>query len=101
MKPLLDDAPRRFGGTWAKVEIFLGLASAGLGLFLGGWAVSRSEADLLFATVGLVLFVLGGYLALAGQRSHVYRSNMELEDRLINRLSGSQEKRSNPDEHPH
>ena len=63
---------------WAKLEIFLGLAAAGLGLLLGGWAVGRPEPDWLAAGAGLALFVLGGYLALAGHRSHLYQSNNRL-----------------------
>jgi hypothetical protein len=59
--------------TWAKLEIGLGLLAAGIGLLVGqqlpgpeGWIA------------GLALFVLGGYLALAGHRSHLYQSNNEL-----------------------
>jgi hypothetical protein len=91
MNPPREQA-RRFGGSWAKAELFLGLAAAGGGLLLGVWAASRAEVEWLAASAGLALFVLGGYLALAGQRSHVYRSNIELESRLIARLNPSQEK---------
>jgi hypothetical protein len=59
--------------TWAKLEIAFGLLAAGVGVLVGqqlpgpeGWAA------------GLALFVLGGYLALAGHRSHLYQSNNEL-----------------------
>jgi hypothetical protein len=70
--------PRRFGGAWAKIEIFLGLAAAGTGLFLGDWLLARPLAELDWGLVAaaLALFVLGGYLALAGHRSHLYRSNL-------------------------
>ena len=66
--------------AWAKAEILLGLGAAGGGLLLGDWAVSRprEEVDVYFALGGLALFVLGGYLALAGHRSHLYQSNNEL-----------------------
>jgi len=64
---------------WAKAEILLGLLAAGLGLFLGDWAFGRvGDSPWLLAGAGLLLFVLGGYLALAGNRSHLYQSNNEL-----------------------
>lgn len=65
--------------AWAKAEILLGLFATGLGLFLGDWALGRSsEGTWLLAGAGLLLFVLGGYLALAGHRSHLYQSGNEL-----------------------
>jgi hypothetical protein len=80
--------PSRFGGTWAKIEIFLGLVAAGSGLLLGSWQVSRGTAEIDWAMVAgaLFLFVFGGYLTLAGQRSHLYRSNMELGASLIEEI---------------
>jgi hypothetical protein len=65
---------------WAKAEILLGLLAVGLGVFLGDWAVSRAgDGPAWFpAAAGLLLFVLGGYLALAGHRSHLYQSGNEL-----------------------
>ncbi|HKI31900.1 MAG TPA: hypothetical protein VKA46_08525 [Gemmataceae bacterium] len=77
---------------WAKVEILLGLLAASVGLLLGTWAVSRpTEVEWPFAAVGLALLVLGGYLALAGHRSHLYQSNNELAALLlenVQRLEG-------------
>ena len=66
--------------VWAKAEIILGLTAAGAGLLLGDWALTREAlADALpQAACGLVLFVLGGYLAMAGHRSHLYQSNNKL-----------------------
>ena len=63
--------------TWAKLEIFLGLCAAGAGILLGDWALSRPPAQVEWglAAGGLALFVLGGYLALAGHRSHLYQSS--------------------------
>src|SRR5262245_17691791 len=71
--------------AWAKAEIFLGLIAAGAGLLLGNWALARgSLADALPQSAGgLVLFVLGGYLAMAGHRSHLYQSNDELTAYLV------------------
>jgi len=64
---------------WAKAEILLGLLASGLGLFLGNWAFDRvGEVSWLQAAIGLLLFVLGGYLTLAGHRSHLYQSSNEL-----------------------
>ncbi len=70
--------PRRFGGAWAKIEIFLGLTASGIGLFLGNWLLARPQTEIDWGLVpaALALFVLGGYLALAGHRSHLYRSNL-------------------------
>ncbi len=81
----------RFGGAWAKVEIFLGLFAVGLGLLLGGGSLSRPEVDWAMAATGLSLFVLGGYLTLAGQRSHLYRSNIESTKRLIEAIQQSKQ----------
>src|SRR5262245_27517200 len=80
-----DAGARRFGGAWAKAELFLGLFAAGAGLLLGVWSLARpaGEPEWGLAAAGLALFVLGGYLALAGQRSHLYRSNIESTQRLL------------------
>jgi hypothetical protein len=45
-----------------------------------GYAIAfePQEASWLQAAAGLILFVLGGYLALAGHRSHLYQSSNEL-----------------------
>jgi protein-S-isoprenylcysteine O-methyltransferase Ste14 len=67
----------KLGRAWAKAEILLGLLVAGAGLLLGGWQVSgaRNDIDWMLVAWGLMLFVLGGYLASAGHRSHLYRWN--------------------------
>jgi hypothetical protein len=85
---------RRFGGAWAKTEIFLGLAAAGVGLFLGHWLLARPSAELAWGllSAALALFVLGGYLALAGHRSHLYRSNMQTAASLAAAIHRLQEK---------
>jgi hypothetical protein len=56
---------KRLRPAWAKGEIALGLAVASVGL--KGLASSSAEAWL-----GGTLFVLGGYLAMAGHRSYLY-----------------------------
>lgn len=80
--------------TWAKMEILLGLAAAGLGLLLGDGAVSRPAGEIEWglAAAALVLFVLGSYLALAGHRSHLYQSSNERTAFLIAEIRKSKEK---------
>jgi hypothetical protein len=82
---------------WAKIEILLGLSAAGSGL-LGGMVLShRPESEVPeWAWLGpLSLFVLGGYLALAGHRSHLYLSNNRLAAYLAGLIrSSSPESRS-------
>ena len=65
---------------WAKIEILLGLTVAGGGIFLGNSALTASAQEMSWFSLaaGLALFVLGGYLAMAGHRSHLYQSNNEL-----------------------
>lgn len=72
-----DLALKRLTRGWAKIEILLGLFATVIGLLLGDWAVNQG---MLWphAASGVLLFVLGGYLALAGHRSHLYQSNNEL-----------------------
>ena len=71
---------QRLSRVWAKIELFAGLTAAGSGLLLGDWALVQPPAEPKWEVVagGLVLFVLGSYLALAGHRSHLYQSNNEL-----------------------
>jgi hypothetical protein len=68
---------RRLSRGWAKAEILLGLLAAGTGLLLGQYAVAQPSPSWELAAAGLGLFVLGGYLALAGHRSHLYQSANE------------------------
>lgn len=72
-----------FWKLWAKLEIFLGLIALAAG-FIGaikqGVAEARTSEDAVWiAWAGFAaLMVLGGYLALAGHRSHQYQSNNRL-----------------------
>jgi hypothetical protein len=77
---------------WANLEILFGLTAAGLGLFLGQWSVTREEWAL--TAPALALFVLGGYLALAGNRSHLYRSSNELTALLVEEIRHQNDKGS-------
>lgn len=65
---------------WAKVEIFLGLIAAAIGLMMAvRFLPSASpETDWLRILISLALMVFGVYLALAGHRSHLYQSNNKL-----------------------
>ncbi len=83
---------QRLNRTWAKLEIVLGLAAAGAGLFSGNRAAAAAEWA--WAAAGLALFVLGGYLATAGHRSHLYQSSNELTAYLADEIRHSKEKGS-------
>jgi hypothetical protein len=63
-------------------------------MLLSQWAMSRPLTDMQVggAIGGLALFVLGGYLALAGHRSHLYQSHNELTTYLVREIRRSQEK---------
>src|SRR5205085_4405110 len=61
---------KRLNPVWAKLEIVLGLIAAG-----GGVLLLTVVPDAASVAGGLALFVLGGYLTLAGHRSHLYQSN--------------------------
>jgi hypothetical protein len=79
---------KRLNRTWAKIEILVGLGTAAGGLFLGVFQLSRTMAEVQWGLVaaGLVLMVLGSYLAMAGNRSHLYQSNNELTAHLIEEI---------------
>ncbi len=85
---------RPLSRAWAKVEILLGLSAAGAGFLFGDWAVSRPAAEVEWGTAAgaLALFVLGGYLALAGHRSHPYQSGNEQAACLIEEIRRLKEK---------
>jgi hypothetical protein len=91
---------KRLNRTWAKGEILLGLFAAGVGMLLGEWAVARSvEVEWTAAAASVFLFILGGYLALAGSRSHLYQSSNELTAFLLEELHRLKNEGS-PHEHP-
>ena len=58
---------KRLNPAWAKAEILLGLAAAA-----GGFKLLTENG--IPALAGGILIVLGGYLAMAGNRSHIYQS---------------------------
>jgi hypothetical protein len=87
---------KQLSPTWAKSEILFGLLSVAVGMvLLVGWAATsfgRPDKDWLGALAGPALIVLGGYLALAGHRSHIYQSNVRLTAYLISQIQGLQQK---------
>jgi hypothetical protein len=92
---------RRLNPVWAKVEILLGLVAVAAGLFGGGRLAAREARTGIDEPVGAwagqgVLVVLGGYLALAGHRSHLYQSN----NRLAAHLADLARKSTTPSESP-
>jgi hypothetical protein len=89
---VLDRAP--LNRLWANLEIVLGLFAVGIALLLGGWAVSRPtpEIDWRVAPVTLVLFVLGGYLTLAGHRCHLYQVANETTTNLLIEIQNRKDK---------
>ena len=78
-KEILYRASRsRFIRAWGKCEIFLGLFAAGIGFFLGCYLLTRTVVEVDWSlSCPLALIVLGGYLALAGHRGHLYQSSYE------------------------
>jgi hypothetical protein len=82
---------KRLSPAWAKAEIFLGLAAVGLGFYFLAFAAAHPDIAQSFLWGGWLFFVFGGYLALAGHRSHIYQSNNLLTAylaELIRRQSG-------------
>src|SRR5260370_9265889 len=71
---------------WAKAEILFGLVAAGVGMLLGFWAVKGQAVQLPWAGAALLLFMFGWYLALAGTRTHVYRSLSNLTPLLVEEI---------------
>src|SRR5262245_16096029 len=85
---------RRLSPVWAKLEIALGLSAVAAGI----WFIA-TVADVLGLVGAVVLFVLGGYLAMAGHRSHVYQSNNLLAAYLAGEIRKLHSQRP-VDEHP-
>ena len=82
--------------AWAKAEIFLGLTAAGIGMGLGFLAVFRLANDWAWTAgaAALALFTLGGYLAMAGHRSHLYQSLNEQTNILLQQIQSMKDKTS-------
>ena len=81
---------KRLNPLWAKLEILLGLFAVGLGI-VGAMMLSNTTNQPVWVWLGPVLLVtLGGYLALAGHRSHLYQSNNRLAAHLADLIRSHQ-----------
>jgi hypothetical protein len=71
---------KRLNPSWAKAEIVLGLMVSSVGLFEGIYQLAHFDhsPNWLLLGASVVLQTLGGYLALAGHRSHLYQSQNKL-----------------------
>ena len=93
---------KRLNPLWAKLEIFLGLlaVASGLlgGMYLAAYEVRSGQEPIWSVWVGqAALIVFGGYLTLAGHRSHLYQSNNRLAAHLADLI---RQNRSTPPESP-
>jgi hypothetical protein len=70
---------------WAKAEIVLGLLAVAVSL---SWMVQEEiwQKSGSLARMAVLLFVLGGYLTLAGHRSHLYQTINEHTAYLLEQL---------------
>ena len=64
---------KRLNKVWAKCEIFGGLACVWLSIWAHDLMPVSLQGDIWYP-ITFGLFVLGGYLAMAGSRSHLYQS---------------------------
>ena len=77
---------RPLSPAWAKLEIFIGLAAVSTGHLLSIYTIVHAGPPWfwLFLAASVLLQTLGGYLALAGHRSHLYQS----QNKLVAHLAG-------------
>lgn len=78
--------------VWAKLEILIGLCAAAVGFVIAVRLAVRPVSEVPeWAWLAPVLLVaLGGYLALAGHRSHLYQSNNRLAAHLAELIRNQQ-----------
>jgi hypothetical protein len=83
---------KRLNPLWAKLEIVLGLFAVGVALAVAVQLGARPEKEVPeWAWLGPVLLItFGGYLALAGHRSHLYQSNNRLATHLADLIRSHQ-----------
>jgi hypothetical protein len=88
---------KRLNPLWAKLEILLGLFAVACGLVGGMKLAAQPEAQVPdWAWLAPVLLItLGGYLALAGHRSHLYQSNNRLAAHLAELIRTQPQKTEN------
>src|SRR4051812_2187818 len=87
---------KRLNPLWAKLEIFFGLFAAAVGL-IGAVKLAALPDGTLPPWTWLapaLLVTLGGYLALAGHRSHLYQSNNRLAAHLADLVRAQQPQKS-------
>ena len=78
---------KKLNKTWAKLEIMCGLLAVAVGMLASQWSLLKAnERDWLWIVGGVLLFVCGGYLAMAGHRSHLYQSSNQLTAVLLQEL---------------
>jgi hypothetical protein len=81
---------KRLNPTWAKAEIFLGLFAFACGI-VGAGLLANTPNLPVWAWFGPILLItFGGYLALAGHRSHLYQSNNRLAAHLAELIRSQQ-----------
>ncbi|MCI0682381.1 MAG: hypothetical protein L0Y71_09770 [Gemmataceae bacterium] len=79
---------KKLSKTWAKLEIVLGLFAVFAGVLASQWVLLKmTEPEWTWLAGGALLFVFGGYLAMAGHRSHLYQSNNRLTALLLQELT--------------
>lgn len=71
---------------WAKIEIMLGLAAVSVGVVATARGIAPENIYWSLIVSGCALITSGGYLAMAGHRSHLYQSNNQLTAYLIARV---------------
>jgi hypothetical protein len=79
---------KRLNPRWAKLEIVLGMFAVATGFLLSDWSAHRSDSNMSWsqAAAAILLVVFGGYLAMAGHRSHLYQSNNRLTALLMHEI---------------
>ncbi len=87
---------KRLNPAWAKLEILLGLFALSIGILHGvrtavQEGLARQDVSWTDWLGHAGLIVLGGYLALAGHRSHLYQSNNRLAAYLADRARKTHE----------
>jgi hypothetical protein len=94
---------KQLSRCWAKCEVLLGLLAAGIGLSLiasDAWQVLL-DVPVYRTAIGILLFVFGGYLAMAGHRSHLYQSNNELASYLADLIEQRRSVSASPTSEEH
>jgi hypothetical protein len=81
---------KRLHPGWAKIEILLGLAAVSTGHLCGIYAIVQAGGATYWGLIAacVLLQTLGGYLTLAGHRSHLYQSNNKLAAWLASQPAG-------------